>query len=62
MIGTSGCILLQPRSWSSLSIVIGFLMVVVFRYTSDQKAIRTRKINSKRICWQCDFFRIKFVL
>src|SRR5436305_8625018 len=30
-----------------LSIVIGFLMVVVFRYTSDQKAIRAAKDHLK---------------
>src|SRR5882762_4913467 len=30
-----------------LSIVIGFLMVVVFRYTSDQKAIRIAKDQLK---------------
>jgi uncharacterized membrane protein (DUF106 family) len=30
-----------------LSIVIGFLMVIVFRYTSDQKAIRTAKDRLK---------------
>jgi len=30
-----------------LSIVIGFLMVVVFRYTSDQKAIRVAKDHLK---------------
>src|SRR5215475_2620986 len=30
-----------------LSIIIGFLMVVVFRYTSDQKAIRGAKDRLK---------------
>ena len=42
----------------AISIVIGLLMVIVFRYTSDQKAIGRAKDRLKATCWRCACFRI----
>ena len=41
-----------------LSIVIGFLMVLVFRYTSDQKAIRVAKKVKSGMVWVNTFGKL----